>query len=227
MSVIERAEKRLAEEERQHELGADNRYDLHYWAAYLDGARAQKKEGGELAMSALNYVERQGFMTGMGYAEMTAEEREALLKELRNLPVGPVAPLVVEHDYAKMVKALRDCASGDDERCFICTYHKASNMPCDNALMTDAAAAIEALQAELAGSKDAIRILKQNLEMKKPKRGEWAVREVDIPGEIHPVAFRCMCSMCRNEYVFQRIPQYCPDCGSMNTAKMEVQDADT
>jgi hypothetical protein len=44
MSVIERAEQRLAEEERQHELGADNRYDLHYWAAYLDGARAQKKE---------------------------------------------------------------------------------------------------------------------------------------------------------------------------------------
>ena len=44
MSVIERAEQRLAEEERQHELGADNRYDLHYWAAYLDGARAQLRE---------------------------------------------------------------------------------------------------------------------------------------------------------------------------------------
>ena len=44
MSVIERAEQRLNEEERQHELGADNRYDLHYWAAYLDGARAQRKE---------------------------------------------------------------------------------------------------------------------------------------------------------------------------------------
>ena len=93
MSVIERAEQRLAEEERQHELGADNRYDLHYWAAYLDGARAQKKEGGELAMSALNYVERQGFMTGVDYAGMTAEERETLLKELRNLPVGPVSQL--------------------------------------------------------------------------------------------------------------------------------------
>lgn len=44
MSVIEFAEHRLAEEERQHELGADNRYDLHYWAAYLDGARAQRNE---------------------------------------------------------------------------------------------------------------------------------------------------------------------------------------
>lgn len=44
MNVIERAEQRLNEEERQRELGADNRYDLHYWAAYLDGARAQQKE---------------------------------------------------------------------------------------------------------------------------------------------------------------------------------------
>lgn len=44
MSVIERAEQRLAEEERQHDLGADNRYDLHYWAAYLDGAKEQLKE---------------------------------------------------------------------------------------------------------------------------------------------------------------------------------------
>lgn len=44
MSVIEFAEDRLRDEERQHELGADNRYDLHYWAAYLDGARAQKRE---------------------------------------------------------------------------------------------------------------------------------------------------------------------------------------
>ena len=44
MNVIERAEQRLADEERQHELGADNRYDLHYWAAYLDGARAQRNE---------------------------------------------------------------------------------------------------------------------------------------------------------------------------------------
>lgn len=44
MSVIEKAEQRLAEEERQHELGADNDHDLAYWAAYLDGARAQLRE---------------------------------------------------------------------------------------------------------------------------------------------------------------------------------------
>lgn len=74
-------------------------------------------------------------------------------------------------------------------------------------LTLDAAAAIEELQAQL------------------PKRGERIrVQEVDIPGEMRPAAFKCMCSVCRNEYLFPRIPRYCPDCGSMNTAKMEVQD---
>lgn len=43
-TVIERAVGRLASEERQHDLGADNAHDLAYWAAYLDGARAQKRE---------------------------------------------------------------------------------------------------------------------------------------------------------------------------------------
>lgn len=44
MNVIERAEQRLNEEERQHTLGAENEHDIAYWAAYLDGARAQLKE---------------------------------------------------------------------------------------------------------------------------------------------------------------------------------------
>ena len=44
MSVIEFAEKRLQEEIHQNDLGADNGHLLAYWAAYLDGARAQKRE---------------------------------------------------------------------------------------------------------------------------------------------------------------------------------------
>ena len=44
MSVIEKAEKRLQEETQQNNLGADNGHLLSYWAAYLDGARAQRKE---------------------------------------------------------------------------------------------------------------------------------------------------------------------------------------
>ena len=47
MSVIERAEQRLNDEIRQHELGLDNVDDIQYWAAYLDGARAQKKDAAD------------------------------------------------------------------------------------------------------------------------------------------------------------------------------------
>ena len=44
MSVIEKAEARLQEEIRQNDLGADNGHLLAYWAAYMDGARAQRDE---------------------------------------------------------------------------------------------------------------------------------------------------------------------------------------
>ena len=44
MSVIERAEKRLQEEIHQNDLGANNDYAIDYWRAYIDGARAQKRE---------------------------------------------------------------------------------------------------------------------------------------------------------------------------------------
>ena len=44
MSVIEFAEKRLQEEIRNNDMGAENGHLLAYWRAYLDGARAQKKE---------------------------------------------------------------------------------------------------------------------------------------------------------------------------------------
>lgn len=44
MSVIEFAEKRLQEEIRGNDMGADNGHLLAYWSAYLDGARAQMNE---------------------------------------------------------------------------------------------------------------------------------------------------------------------------------------
>lgn len=44
-SVIEYAEHSLTEAEHQYNLGSEYaRSDMMYWAAYLDGARAQKKE---------------------------------------------------------------------------------------------------------------------------------------------------------------------------------------
>ena len=44
MNVIEFAEKRLQEEIHQNDLGANNDYAIDYWRAYIDGARAQKRE---------------------------------------------------------------------------------------------------------------------------------------------------------------------------------------
>ena len=44
MTVIQYAEKRLNEEIHQNDLGAYNEGLLAYWSAYLDGARAQKRE---------------------------------------------------------------------------------------------------------------------------------------------------------------------------------------
>ena len=44
-TVIESAESRLSDAERQYGLGFDDaRVDMAYWAAFLDGAHAQKKE---------------------------------------------------------------------------------------------------------------------------------------------------------------------------------------
>lgn len=126
-------------------------------------------------------------------------------------------------DYSELVKALRCCTQNPPETCVGCTYNIGNNECAVRGMMCDAAAAIEALQAELEKKRTAD-CWGCKCEKIEPKRGEWIVREVDSPGEMHPVAFRCMCSMCLNEYVFPRIPKYCPDCGSMNTAKMEVQE---
>lgn len=134
-------------------------------------------------------------------------------------------------EYTELVKALRICSS--ELNCVDCPLLYRESCSSDE-LLADAAAAIEALlkqnkeliedRPEMVETDGHWEWRKPNGEVIMPKRGKWVVREVDIPGELHPVAFRCMCSMCKNEYVFPRIPQYCPDCGSMNKEKLEVQD---
>ena len=137
-------------------------------------------------------------------------------------------------DYTKLVEALRDCASGDGERCLKCTYHKASNMPCDNALMTDAADAIEALQAEEPTEKQVVDYCHKRCLVvlgadlfhelkasygKMPKRGKW-VREMNVYDE--PFYHCSACGECFNSNRDDTygIFNYCPNCG----AKMEVQE---
>lgn len=134
-------------------------------------------------------------------------------------------------EYTELVKALRICSS--ELNCVDCPLLYRESCSSDE-LLADAAAAIEALlkqnkeliedRPEMVETDGHWEWRKPNGEVIMPKQGKWVVREVDIPGELHPVAFRCMCSMCKNEYVFPRIPQYCPDCGSMNKEKLEVQD---
>ena len=100
-------------------------------------------------------------------------------------------------DYTELVKALRHCVSDEKgvTKCAGCPYYP-DITSCMDRLHTDAAAAIEALQAQL------------------PKRGEWIDNE-----------FGAKCSYCGKYAYWSKfeIPwksPYCPLCG----AKMEVQD---
>ena len=119
-------------------------------------------------------------------------------------------------DCDKLVKALLLCQFGECG-CGKCYYKELKgdwctedNHPeffdCDDKLKLDAAAAIEALQAEV-----------KRLE---PKRGEWTEIE-DYDGDFH-----YQCSVCGEEWYFidgtpaDNNANYCPRCG----AKMEVQE---
>lgn len=95
-------------------------------------------------------------------------------------------------DYKKLVKALRACARGV-RRCDEC-YQDKDRFDCHTDLMRDAAAAIEALQAQL------------------PKRGEWIHVEGDEPWEWR-------CTACHKIAEGLGEFRFCPNCG----AKMEVQ----
>lgn len=107
-------------------------------------------------------------------------------------------------DYTELIRSLRCENTGDDEcGSSDCTYW--SGLGCmDGQLMEDAAAAIEALQAQL------------------PKRGKWIPYEFNTNGTWHK------CSVCGVAYQYKDAPKsgwwinhkYCPNCG----AKMEVQD---
>ena len=119
-------------------------------------------------------------------------------------------------DYKELVKDLRSIANGTWRNSEYTWFGD------EGTVFADAAAAIEALQAELAGSKDAIRILNHNLEMKKPKRGEWIWIQKANGGQYKG------CSVCHApiptdsnlDYIGEEDNAYCYSCG----AKMEVQD---
>lgn len=123
-------------------------------------------------------------------------------------------------DYSELVKALRYCAESGDFKCGKdCPMH--TEYPnCLTKMDTDAATAIEELQAIAHSHCVAASAYWEELEelkAKLPKRGEWIVKGAN----------RIDCSVCGHSVCFAfglsdgsfDLYKYCPKCG----AKMEVQ----
>ena len=105
-------------------------------------------------------------------------------------------------DYTELVKALLYCEFGWSARtCDNCEYSKTD---CQ-LLLSDAAAAIEALQAQL------------------PKRGEW-IKHPEVKNIYGGVYIEC--PFCGEKYVVQNVSdeKFCRNCGADMRAKMEVQE---
>jgi hypothetical protein len=117
-------------------------------------------------------------------------------------------------DYNKLAEALRRCANRDT----ICTTedncgYLGKGFFCTDALMTDAADAIEALQAEIRESMQRCAECGDELAHQMPKRGEWIHVEGDEPWEWR-------CTVCHEIAEGRGEFRFCPNCG----AKMEVQE---
>ena len=133
--------------------------------------------------------------------------------------------------YEKLIKALLWCEFGWSARtCDNCEYSKTD---CQ-LLLSDAAAAIEALQAEIRESMQ--KCAECGDRMVEPKRGEWIVDGMytynlrELNGKAYEPVYRCSCCNRQMESYLRLdepkmpedadFPEYCPHCG----AKMEVQE---
>ena len=116
-------------------------------------------------------------------------------------------------DYEQLVKALR-CETSNGGDCWEkkCQYLVCGSYAYCNSkrIMSDAAAAIEALQAQL------------------PKRGKWIEDAKTYAG---PGLSNYKCSLCgkicgtwRRGLEPSELPNWCGNCGADMRAKMEVQD---
>ena len=143
-------------------------------------------------------------------------------------------------DYTELVKALRHCSHDGLVKCNECKYGgKEWPVGCEDEMMRDAAAAIEALnnlvslnterceglRKQLREAQEQYEKHLNELEQQLPKRGEW------VEENRRPRSSQFVCSEChRTAYDPQPTRDkawrkrcryaYCPNCG----AKMEVQD---
>ena len=108
-------------------------------------------------------------------------------------------------DYTKLVKALRYCVSGVCKNCSYFDKCKENGTAMDQ-LHNDAAAAIEALQAQL------------------PKRGEWKETDMGWDGDTAWV-----CSVCGEPWTLidgtpkENNMNFCPNCGAKMNGEQNVE----
>ena len=129
-------------------------------------------------------------------------------------------------DYSKLVEALRKVA--DYINCYDCDMWGLGE--CDterkSCVLHNAAAAIEALQAEIRESMQ--KCAECGDRMVEPKRGEWIEDTTTYAG---PGLSNYKCSLCgkicgtwRRGLEPSELPNWCGNCGADMRAKMEVQE---
>ena len=149
-------------------------------------------------------------------------------------------------DYKNLVEALRHCSEADDA-CATCQRwlaHDEWGIKCKGRLISDAAAAIEELQAEVDTLKrtdskrcqECLYLGQPVGEQLIPKRGKWIIDGAftynlrELNGKAYEPVYRCSCCNRQMESYLRLdepkmpedadFPEYCPHCG----ARMEVQD---
>ena len=122
-------------------------------------------------------------------------------------------------DYKNLVKALRHCMTKDDgiTICELCPYY-GKGIECENVLHTDAAAAIEALEAEVKGLNEALKVESEARQNAEAKRYCYNCAHMDA--SMYDEAWYGICKL--NDFEVEAIHGW----GCTDWAKMEVQDAD-
>ena len=114
-------------------------------------------------------------------------------------------------DYTELVKALRHCVSDEKgvTKCAGCPYYP-DITGCMDRIHTDAAAAIEELQARLGEAENSVERWKDMyLTKHEPKLGEWIYHPKDA---IEMMFTLPKCSICGHES--SDALNYCPNCGA-------------